>query len=264
LTVDGDNYTFSKLGYDTAPFETAIEKQIRALREKAFSTVKGICPTLTSTQISQIVKLMPAVPVGKIAEIAPDFLKVLEEKLTQSCIAEYYSALKEISDPTQIHIGFREKTPAEIDTETALLQEIAQKKAEENAQNAQENPENPSANLGETPEEITPDPYLLWVIAPSSDGKTAVLEFAEENSATYLYRTEGDFPAFVKQLSRALEAIDFKRDVIRLTDEELKKPEYVDYYMASKRTPALQFVRSRFAGRAIHSNLSAWRKKISP
>jgi hypothetical protein len=258
LTVDGDNYTFSKLGYDTAPFETAIEKQIRALREKAFSTVKGICPSLTSTQVSQIVKLMPAVPVGKLAEIAPDFLKILEEKLSKSCIAEYYSALKEISDFSQIHIGFREKTPAEIEAETALLQEIAQKKAQEIAE------QNPDQTPPDPLEEITPDPYLLWVIAPSADGKTAVLEFAEENSATYLYRTEGDFPAFVKQLSRALEAIDFKRDVIRLTDEELKKPEYADYYMASKRTPALQFVRSRFAGRAIHSNLSAWRKKISP
>jgi NADH pyrophosphatase NudC (nudix superfamily) len=51
--------------------------------------------------------------------------------------------------------------------------------------------------------------------------------------------------------------------VIRLTDDELRKPENADYYMAAKRTAALQFVRANFAGRVIHSSPEAWKKKLT-
>jgi hypothetical protein len=73
----------------------------------------------------------------------------------------------------------------------------------------------------------------------------------------------GDFEAFARQLNRALEAIAWGREVIRLTDDELRKPENADYYMAAKRTAALQFVRANFAGRVIHSSPEAWKKKLT-
>jgi hypothetical protein len=89
------------------------------------------------------------------------------------------------------------------------------------------------------------------------------MEFAEADSATFVYRTGGDFVAFAKQLNWALEAIAFKREVIRLSDEELRKPENGDYYMAAKRTAALQFVRANFVGRAIHSGVDSWKRKLT-
>ena len=106
------------------------------------------------------------------------------------------------------------------------------------------------------------DPYLIWMIAPSPDGQYAAVEFAEANSATFVYRTNGNFTGFAMQLNRALEAISFKREVIRLTDEELLKAENTDYYMAAKRTRALQFIRANFIGRIIHSGVDAWKKKL--
>jgi hypothetical protein len=51
--------------------------------------------------------------------------------------------------------------------------------------------------------------------------------------------------------------------VIRLSDEELQKPENADYYMAQKRTPALQFVRKCFVGRVIHASADSWRRKLT-
>jgi hypothetical protein len=109
---------------------------------------------------------------------------------------------------------------------------------------------------------LLPDSYLLWLIAPSPDGQFAAVEFCEANSATFVYRTGGNFPVFAGQLNRALEAIRFRREVIRLTDAELQKPENADYYMAAKRTAALQFIRSRFTGRIIHSSTESWKRKL--
>jgi hypothetical protein len=89
------------------------------------------------------------------------------------------------------------------------------------------------------------------------------VEFAEADSATFVHRTGGDFGIFARQINRALEAINFKREVIRMSDEELQKPENVDYYMAAKRTGSLQFVRSNFVGRVIHSSMENWKCKLT-
>jgi len=231
LTLDtGETYTFAKLGYDTAPVEVAVEKQIRSLREKSMAAVKEIDPTLTVTQASQLAKIMPegeAAPFDRLAGIAPSFATSLESKIAATRAAESYEVFKELCDPARIWIGFRK---SEIEAESV---------------------ENKST-----------DPYMLWLIAPSPDGQFAVVEFAEADTATFVYRTGGDFDGFAKKLNRALEAINFKREVIRLPDEELRKPENADYYMAAKRTAALQFVRANFAGRVIHSSVEAWKRKL--
>jgi hypothetical protein len=187
---------------------------------------------------------------GTLAAIAPAFVKAVEEKLAAGRAAMSYKAFGEMSNAARIHVGLRRKTPEELAAEVEALEAAAQAAAEAN-------PEAPAAEIE------PPDPFLLWLIAPSPDGQFAAVEFAEENSATYIYRTGGDFEAFARQLNRALEAIGFRREVIRMSDSDLRKPENADAYMAARRTAALRFVRSCFAGRAIHASPAAWKRKVT-
>jgi hypothetical protein len=276
----GESYTYAKLGYDTAPVETAIEKQIRALREKTLAAVKEIDPTLTAAQASQVAKLVPqgaAAPIGQLAGIAPSFVAALEAKIAATRAAESYKAFKELCDPAQIWVGFR-KNEADKDAGGGMADMLGGLTGGGSGGIADmlgglTGGGNPLAALGgalggvapaegET-ETAAPDPYLLWLIAPSPDGQYAAVEFAEADSATFVYRTGGDFTAFARQINRALEAIDFKREVIRLTDVELRKPDNANYYMAAKRTAALGFVRANFTGRVIHSSPEAWKRKLT-
>ncbi|MCL1809430.1 MAG: hypothetical protein FWG42_06685 [Clostridiales bacterium] len=237
----GESYTFAKLGFETAPFADAVEKQIRALREQSLAAAREIDPTLSVAQASQIAKLAPhgaAVSFGRLAAAAPSFLAALEAKLANTRAAESYKAFAEQCSREQIHVGFRKNETRE-------------------AAASQPDSEMP---LEDQPD---PDPYLLWLIAPSRNGQCAAVEFAVADSATFVYRTGGDFDGFARQLSRALEAIDFKREVVRLTDFELLKPENSSYSMAAKRTAALQFVRANFIGRIIHSSNETWKRKLS-
>jgi hypothetical protein len=231
----GESYTYSKLGYDSEPFAAAVEKQIRALREKSLAAVRELDAALTTAQASQIAKLMPegaATPIGRLSEIAPSFAAALETKIAATRAAGSYGAFRELCGRERIYVGFKKNDlPAEPETELDT-------------------------------EALPPDPYLLWITAPSPDGQFAAVEFCESDSATFVYRTGGDFDAFARQLNRALEAIGFKREVIRLSDEELKKPENADYYTAAKRTDALQFVRRSFVGRVIHASAESWKKKL--
>jgi hypothetical protein len=60
-----------------------------------------------------------------------------------------------------------------------------------------------------------------------------------------------------------MEAIAFHREVISMPDTELKLTANALYAMAVKRTGALKFLRSCFAGRAIHRTLDSWKSSIN-
>ena len=234
LKLDVGSYKFLKLGYETASFADAVEKGIRGLHEKAVSALRDIDPSLTVSQASQLSKLMPegvAAQIGKIASIAPSFVKALESNLSQTRAADGYKTFKEMCDPSKIWVGFKKNDSREEPAD------------------------------GES--EVNKDPYIFWMIAPSPDGQFAAVEFGIANAATFVYRTKGDVISFATQLNRALEAIGFRREVIRLTDEELMKPENVDYHMASKRSASLQFIRKNFVTRIIHSSPEAWKRKLT-
>ncbi len=69
-----ERYSFSKLGYDTAPFANAVEKQLRALHQKALAAVKELDASLAAAQATQIAKLTlegTAAPLGRLAALAP-------------------------------------------------------------------------------------------------------------------------------------------------------------------------------------------------
>ncbi|MCL2358454.1 hypothetical protein [Candidatus Bathycorpusculum sp.] len=267
----GETYTYAKIGYDTAIFTDTVEKQLRKLREESLIAIKGIDPALTAAQASQIAKIMPpgvAVPIGKLAEIAPSFREALENKIATSRANKSYIILKELCDPTQIFVGFRKnETLQDIDGLSDAIFESASSipLGSTGGSNTFETSNGLTDANNETKETKTAssDPYLIWLIAPSPDGQFATVEFAEADSATFVYHTGGNFTTFARQINRALEAINFKREVIRMTDKELQKPENADYYMAAKRTTALQFVRSNFVGRIIHSNMENWKQKLT-
>ena len=307
LSLDtGETYSYARMGYDTAPVEAAIEKNIRALREKTLTAVKEIDLSLTTTQASQLAKLTPegaAAPFGQLAAIAPSFTKALEKKIAATRAADSYKVFKELCDPTQIWVGFRRIEAAKDGDGDAdgtagalggMLGGLAGGLAGglgsglagaggliANLANSlggslgggglgdgglgggglgEGSSSDGAANNEEAP--LPSDPFLLWMIAPSPDGRLAVVEFAEANSATFVYRTGGDFAAFARQLNKALEAISFKREVIRLSYDELRKPENAIYYMAAKRTVALQFVRANFVGRIVHSSPETWKRNL--
>jgi len=301
LTLDtGESYTYSKLGYDTAPFADAIEGRIRKLREESRDALLEIDPGLVPAQVSQLVRIMPtgaAAPIGQLAAIAPSFAEALETRLNATRAFESYAVFKELSDPRRIWVGFRKNEnfkdaddpqsgsgfpgsggfPGGGNMPEALtgmlggnlpdafsgmlggnMPEAFSGMLDSNSGNGTgSDSETGDSEAGEN------DPYLMWLIAPSPDGQFAAVEFAEANTATFVYRTGGDFTGFARQINRALEAISFKREVIRLSDEELKKPENADYYMASKRTAALQFVRSNFVCRVIHSSPESWKRNLT-
>ncbi len=228
-----ERYTFAKLGYDSEPFEEELTKQLQLLREKTLQAVKEIDPSLTPQQAFTIAKEMPkgvAAPLGSLIAAAPSFAGALERRIKESR-SEEYTIFKSVCDPSQIWVGFHG---------------FDEKSAEDS-------------------EETLENEGMLWLIVPGKNGDTAAVEFVvseDESAATFIYRFEGAFGDFARRFNRALEAISFKREVIRLPEDALQKPEYADYAMAIRRNAALRFVRGSFAARVIHASVDSWKKGI--
>ena len=276
----GESYTFSRLGYNTVGFADAVEKQIRSVHEKAIAVFKDIDPMLTVSQASQIAKLMSegaAAPMGQLIEIAPSFAAALQEKMAAARSFDTYKAFAEVCDPAQIWIGFKKNDarsegqkggaegalsmPAGMPKEVGGLLSSVQNLMGSMTGGATATP------VAEAKEnEPERDPYLFWMIAPSPNGQYAAVEFAVkpgECAATFIYRTNGDISSSAAYLNRALEAIDFKREVIPMTEEEIRKPENTDYYMAAKHTSAMQHIRKNFVGRVIHYSQESWKRDLT-
>ena len=257
LKLSDDKYAFHRMGYDTDPFITAVEKQMRALREKTLATVRELDPSLSPAQASAVSKLMPhgaAAAMGRLNAVAPSFVSMLEAKLSGSRAAISYNTFKALCDPARIYVGFKESAPFSSESEGGGLAEALSGLA------GVANLFGALAGGGET---AVKDPYMLWLIVPSPDGNACAVEFAgdqDDAAATFVYRFDGDFDSFARKLNMALEAISFKREVIQLSDAELMKPKYAHYRMAVQRNVALQLVRAGFVGRVIHSG--AWQRKL--
>jgi len=224
---NGDSYKLIRIGHDLAPFKKALEAQLIALRERTLSMVRSLCDGLDTKESLTIAKMIPegiAAPVRDLAKISDRFVEAMEARIAESHASESYVVLKDVCDLGSVCVG--------IKTELA----------------------------GDNNDE-----GIIWMIAPGNVKGVAAVELAvaeDTAAATFIYRFDNEWDRFKRDLNRAMEAIDFKRRVISLTEEELTKEEFSDYAMAVKRTAALRFIRGCFTGRVIHSTPESWKRDI--
>ncbi len=254
-----ESYTFSKLGYDTEPFDDALTRRLHAIRKQALDEVKALDASLGIAQVATIAKLMPfgiLASMGSLSAVAPSFARVLEAKIDDSGAAESYSVLKTVCATEQICVGIRQNFGR-----GSIIDNPDKNENNETLEETEAATDDASKKAGDETEANN----MVWILAPNIKGGIAALEFAvaeNESAATFIYRFEGSFEHFTRSFNRAIEAVAFKREVIRLSDTELRKPEYSEYAMAVNRNTSLQFIRSCFSGRVIHSSPERWKQGL--
>ena len=122
-----------------------------------------------------------------------------------------------------------------------------------------------------------------------NSSENAVSETEEETSqtldeqkpattgATYFFRTMGrkeyaqtkdedliiELENFIKNINRAMIDVNFRREPIFLSEEQLDSTKYVQYRFAIARMPSLRMLRSLFIGRVIHSSPEQWKSNVT-
>ncbi len=248
----GERYTLQQLGRELDNLERLLTDGLRALRERTLEWLKELVPGLSSMQAAMAAKLMPlgtAASMEKLSAAAPPLAGALEQKISESRMAQTYPWLRALCGCRGLRVGAL--PPPEKKGQKQPAMQAA------GITGVPEDGREPNAEPEQKP--------ILWAIAPGPGGRVAAVELAladEEAAATYLYRVDGDWETFARLLDRALEAIGFRREVILMPDEKLNAPEHLADAILVNRTPALRLLRSCFTGRAIHSSPERWRQDI--
>ena len=260
LTMSGgDRYLFSQLGYDLDPLENQIAAYIRAARERGTVFIKKLDDSLGFSGNAQAARLLPegvAVPLKTLAAAHPSLAAAVERKIQNSKMGETVPELRRLCDGSRLAAGILSLPEEESEALRETLFSSAGADGDEMAEL--------------TPEQEDALHWIVFAALPSKDGRLAVVEFAfpNEEAATYLFRMEEPWEAFLTLLNRALEATGLRREILSLPEERLHDEANADTRMAVIRTPAVRSLRARFTGRVIHRGLDAWRsgliKQLAP
>ncbi|MGO8806767.1 MAG: hypothetical protein ACLQO7_09250, partial [Candidatus Bathyarchaeia archaeon] len=103
------------------------------------------------------------------------------------------------------------------------------------------------------------------------DKKTAA------TGATYFFKTKKqelnalkkdedpspELSSFLKTINRAMIEINFRREPIYLTENQLESTEYTQYRFAIAKIPSLKILRDLFIGRVIHASKQQWKADVT-
>jgi hypothetical protein len=118
------------------------------------------------------------------------------------------------------------------------------------AATTEENPDEPSSTNVDTA--ASGKATYFFRIMPRSDHANA----REEEMA-------GELGNFIKTINRCMIDINFRREPIFLSDDELDSPKYAQYRFAVAKIPSLRTLRNLFIGRVIHSSFDQWKNDIT-
>ena len=260
----GERICLSKLGREMDILDRQMTEQLHKLGKKTLEWQKEVAPDISSMQAAYVAGLMPygrGAQFQKIVEMAPGFSSAIDKQMKESRMAKTYPWLLELCGGQDFWTGI---LPApNQDSLLGNMECLQDGNLDLSKLSGLLN-----ANKDESTSETMPEKKtetVLWMLVPDKAKRIAAVELSlteNEAAATYIYRIPGAWEDFAIQIDRALEAGEFDRQLIQLSEEQLRLPENLGKRMLVKRTPALELLRKQFAGRAIHTSMDRWKKDI--
>lgn len=248
LTLEhGEQYVLKKMGRNFDSFITNFFELNNQLLQKTQSLLKQVLPQANPLQIRKLSQLLrdgKCAAKNKIDQISPQIWSGLEQQIFIGGLEQEYRFLKKLGQKEKICIGIKR----------GLLGDLT----------------------GE----------YIWLLVPiysldsSQPGNAIALEAAstakgQGGMATYFFKItdrqnyknfskledlEKQVDELIQTINHCLLTINFRREPIYLSENDLAKPQHSKYKTAINRLPQLQKLRSLFLGRIIHSSQSQWEK----
>jgi hypothetical protein len=270
----GNQLTLRQMGTHLDPFKKALTEAMGALTARTQALLKEIYPEADAALLRKAGALLKE---GKAARkldldvLSPRLWGILEKRLellekqaeeinapsdeegdqveedeaeTRACITETYAHLKSLARLERMAVGIKRDLMGDLTGE-----------------------------------------YLWFLIPvfnedPLLPGNMVVVEAistAGTGKATYFFRMasraeyrkgiagaemEKLADQFVRNLNRAMRAVNFRREPIHLSERQLQDPRYLKYQYSILRLPELQQLRRQFVGRVMHGSLQSWKQKV--
>jgi hypothetical protein len=271
---------FLQLGQNFDPFAKALSDAINKMILRTQENIKELIPEATPITINKLSSLMKDGRAAKRKEIelqSQDFWRRLEKKIDETGITKEYEFLNSSAARDQVCVGIKRGLMGDLTGTyiwmmfpllnpgtTRLSNTIAIEafNAQDNTEENNKQQRNTEYTVPKTEEEISQN--------PNEEQKPVTM------GATYFFRTMGrkeyaqtkdedlviDLENFIKNINRAMIDVNFRREPIFLSTEQLDSAKYVQYRFAVARMPSLRMLRGIFIGRVIHSSLEQWKNNV--
>lgn len=232
IIADSASLSLSYFGEKFEPLSRALKKALNELSLNTQSILKNLLPEidpLTIKKTSELLKDGRAASKDNIDEISSDIWPNLEKKLAAMNIKESYDFLMSLSKTKKVFIGIKRDLMGDLTGE------------------------------------------YIWFLVPiysEKGGDFLAMEAASTieggSKATYFFKTaeEKNMDDLIKKINRCMLAINFRREPIYLSDEDLEKPDYSRYKIAIGKIPELKLLRQLFAGRVAHTSPENWKENV--
>jgi len=270
---------FTKIGQNFDPLAKSLSDAINKMIFRTQQNIKELIPEATPIIISKLASLMKDGRAAKRKEIdqqSPDFWRRLTKKIDEAGITAEYEFLNSLAAKDQVCVGIKRGLMGDLTgtyiwmlfpllnpgtnrlSNTIALEAFnIQDKTEENKEPLQENIDS------ETVEE--------------TDRTTGEEQKSAATGATYFFRETGrkeysqtkdedltkELDSFIKNINRSMIEINFRREPIYLTENQLDSTEYTQYRFAIAKISSLKLLRNLFVGRVIHTSEKQWKNDVT-
>jgi hypothetical protein len=251
ITVEtelGERLTFTQMGEKRDFLRRNLSEAMNELATRTQKIIGEIQPqieTMKKRRLADLLKEGRAAEKTEIDKITPEFWTPLEAKVRAMGITESYDFLKELSQKDKISLGVKRS--------------LSQNEVED----------------------------YMWFLMPiysndpSVPGNAVALEATtgtDEGRATYFFRIlrredyttkkelsklNSEYDGFLNTLNRCMIEINFRREPIYFTDDQLNDPKYIHYKFAVQEITSLQKLRDLFIGRVVHYNVDQWKSDVT-
>ena len=243
----GDSYVFSRMGKELDACLKMLNDLIKSLSVKTQLSLQELLPIYDSSVIRKIAKLMKDGRAARridIEAISPGIWTELEKKLDSFAIKEQYEYLQSIGQAERTCIGIKRGLMGDLTGE------------------------------------------YLWFLVPmfsrdsAKPGNAIAMEATTSDGsgrATYFFRIT-DFNTYLnfksleelqtgvdetmKMITRDLINVNFRREPIYLTNEQLNSTTYVGYLRTIAKVASLRELRRLFIGRVMHYTPEQWKGDV--
>ncbi len=242
-----ESYVFSKMGKELNNCYQMLNDGLNKLAQKTQVLLKELFPGYDSSVIRKAGRVMKegrAVRRIDIEAFAPGLWDELERKLDAFGLKDKYEFLKSISRVDRICIGIKRGLMGDLTGEYIwfLVPIFYADHTQPGNAIAME------ASIGNGGSKAT---YFF-----------KIMERNQYLSLRNLEEMQSIADGVIKSINSNLVTVNFRREPIYLTDEQLNSSTYIGYRRSIAKVPALQQLRRLFIGRVIHRSPEQWQAGV--
>jgi hypothetical protein len=275
----GEKFEFSRLGEKLDPLAKGLSDAFNKMMLRSQETIKEMIPETDPATVRKVAALIKDGRAAKrrdIEPLSPDFWRRLTKKIKEAGIGPEYDFLNSMALTDQVCVGVKRGLMGDVtgsyvwllfplrDVKTGKLSNAVALEAFNVSQDDAQDREEGEAEAASS-EENTDQQGATGVETPAS-GKATYFFRMKPRSAYALAKEEEmsrELENFIKNVNRCMIDINFRREPIFLTEDELDNPRYVQYRFAVAKIPSLKTLRNLFIGRVIHSSFDQWKSDVT-